>query len=263
MKIRSLLVSRRGEAHLCGARLPRGHVRAAPPRAVPAAPRAPRDVARRARAARPLDAQGREGARGEGRHGGPLAVGGSAASSIPPLAALLAARLQGVAREEALRTALRQAALFRGVNVSRSDVVRARRARRPRPLALRRRARDALDRARVRARYEEAVDRGVDAAPALVVGEEWLVAGRAPSTSTARSSSGTRRCATGSPPRASCTDGHRTARATECACPRARRARPHLALRACPRDLRGFPAASSLGMRVANTLRDRSLPWPP
>jgi predicted DsbA family dithiol-disulfide isomerase len=29
----------------------------------------------------------------------------------------------------------------------------------------------------VRARYEEAVDRGVEVAPALVVGEEWLVAG--------------------------------------------------------------------------------------
>ena len=29
----------------------------------------------------------------------------------------------------------------------------------------------------MRARYEEAVDRGVEVAPALVVGEEWLVAG--------------------------------------------------------------------------------------
>jgi len=99
-------------------------------------------------------------------------------SSIPPLAALLAARLQGVAREEALRTALRQAALFRGVNVSRSDVlyelaehVGLDLSRFAGALAT------PLTERRVRARYEEAVDRGVDAAPALVVGEEWLVAG--------------------------------------------------------------------------------------
>jgi predicted DsbA family dithiol-disulfide isomerase len=99
-------------------------------------------------------------------------------SSIPPLAALAAARLQGDAREEALRTLLRQAALFRGVNVSRTDVL----------YELAERAGLDVSRfacalatpwteRRVRARYEEAVDRGVEVAPALVLGEEWLIAG--------------------------------------------------------------------------------------
>ena len=100
------------------------------------------------------------------------------------------------------------------------------------------------------------MDRGVDAAPALVVGEEWLVAGPRSVDEYREILERYAQVRHGSLPRASCTDGHRTAR-TECARPRARRARPHLALRACPRDLRGFPAASSLGMRVANTLRDK------
>ncbi|HSD19268.1 MAG TPA: DsbA family protein [Anaeromyxobacter sp.] len=99
-------------------------------------------------------------------------------SSIPPLAALAAARLQGAAREEALRIALRQAALFRGVNVSRRDVLYELAERVGLDLS---RFAGALttpwSERRVRARYEEAVDRGVEVAPALVVGEEWLVAG--------------------------------------------------------------------------------------
>ncbi len=99
-------------------------------------------------------------------------------SSIPPLAALAAARLQGVGREEALRTALRQAALFRGVNVSRRDVLYELAGCAGLDVS---RFASALStpwtERRVRACYEEAVDRGVEVAPALVVGEEWLVAG--------------------------------------------------------------------------------------
>jgi predicted DsbA family dithiol-disulfide isomerase len=99
-------------------------------------------------------------------------------SSVPVLAALAAARLQGAAREDALRDALREAALFRGVNVARRDVLYelAERA----GLDVERFhgafAAPHLER-RVRARYEEAVGRGVDVAPALVIGEEWLVTG--------------------------------------------------------------------------------------
>lgn len=99
-------------------------------------------------------------------------------SSVPVLAALFAARLQGAAREDALRDALRQAALFRGVNVARRDVL----------YELAERAGLDVERfagalaaphteRRVRACYEEAVGRGVEVAPALVIGEEWLVAG--------------------------------------------------------------------------------------
>jgi predicted DsbA family dithiol-disulfide isomerase len=99
-------------------------------------------------------------------------------SSMPVLAALAAARLQGCAREDALRGALREAALFRGVNVARHDVLYeiAERAgldigRFAGALAAPQTER------RVRERYEEAVGRGVEIAPALVIGEEWLVAG--------------------------------------------------------------------------------------
>jgi predicted DsbA family dithiol-disulfide isomerase len=99
-------------------------------------------------------------------------------SSIPVLAALAAARLQGAAHEGALRDALRQAALFRGVNVARRDVLYELAERAGLDLA---RFAGALaaphTERRVRARYEQAVGRGVDVAPALVIGEEWLVAG--------------------------------------------------------------------------------------
>jgi predicted DsbA family dithiol-disulfide isomerase len=99
-------------------------------------------------------------------------------SSIPPLAALAAARQQGKDREQMLRGALREAALFRGVNVSRRDVL----------YELAERAGLDVERfagtlsapqteRRIRERFEDALDRGVEVAPALVIGEEWLVAG--------------------------------------------------------------------------------------
>ncbi len=99
-------------------------------------------------------------------------------SSLPALTALAAARLQGAAREDALRAAIREAALVRGLNVARSDVL----------VELADRA--GLDVARfatalaapgterlVRDAVEAALERGVERAPALVIGDEWLVAG--------------------------------------------------------------------------------------
>jgi predicted DsbA family dithiol-disulfide isomerase len=98
--------------------------------------------------------------------------------SLPALTALVAARLQGRTRETVLRAALREAALFRGLNVARTDVL----------LELAERA--GLDLARfaaafaapsstqrVRDALEEALDKGVRQVPALVVGDAWLVAG--------------------------------------------------------------------------------------
>ncbi len=99
-------------------------------------------------------------------------------SSFPVLTALYAARLQGATRELALRAAIREAAHYRGLNVSRTDVL----------LELAELA--GLDVARFAAalaapatgsRVEEALraalERGVREVPALVIGNEWLVVG--------------------------------------------------------------------------------------
>ncbi|HET7754719.1 MAG TPA: DsbA family protein [Anaeromyxobacteraceae bacterium] len=100
-------------------------------------------------------------------------------SSAPPLLALAAARLQGAAKEAALRAALREAALVRGLDVSRADVI-AEVASRTTGLDLSRflsalRA-PATERS-VRAAFNAALDRGVETAPSLVIGEEWLIPG--------------------------------------------------------------------------------------
>ena len=99
-------------------------------------------------------------------------------SSVPVLVALAAARLQGAAGEAAFRAAVRQAAFYRGLNVSRSDVL----------LELAERA--GLDLAafsevlsspsaevRVHQALQAAQERGVEEAPSLVIGDEWLVVG--------------------------------------------------------------------------------------
>jgi predicted DsbA family dithiol-disulfide isomerase len=99
-------------------------------------------------------------------------------SSMPALTALAAARLQGGRREDALRAALREAALVRGVNVSRADVlleIAERTGLDVRRFAAAFSAR--ATRARVEDEVERARDRGIDGPPALVVGEEWLVSG--------------------------------------------------------------------------------------
>ena len=99
-------------------------------------------------------------------------------SSLPALTALAAARLQGHSREAALRAAIREASLVRGINVGRADVLLELADRAGLDLgrfagafaapATERRVRETLDEARAR---------GIRDAPALVIGEEWLVAG--------------------------------------------------------------------------------------
>jgi predicted DsbA family dithiol-disulfide isomerase len=99
-------------------------------------------------------------------------------TSVPALTALAAARLQGPAREKALRKALQDAAFQQGVNVTRRDVL------------LELAERSGLDVTKfvgalkschiergIRAAFEDALDKGIDGAPALVIGDEWLVAG--------------------------------------------------------------------------------------
>jgi predicted DsbA family dithiol-disulfide isomerase len=99
-------------------------------------------------------------------------------SSLPVLAALFAARLQGAAREGALLDAVREAALFRGVNPARPDVLfeLAERAGLDLSRFAAALAAPGTER-RVREAYEETVASGVGGAPALVIGDEWLVAG--------------------------------------------------------------------------------------
>jgi predicted DsbA family dithiol-disulfide isomerase len=99
-------------------------------------------------------------------------------TTLPALAAIEAARLQGVARESAFRSALRDAALVRGINATRRDVLYELAgaagldvARFATALAA-----PATER-RVLESYDEALGKGIEAAPALVVGDEWLVAG--------------------------------------------------------------------------------------
>jgi predicted DsbA family dithiol-disulfide isomerase len=99
-------------------------------------------------------------------------------TTIPALNALAAARMQGVAREEALRCAIREAGLVRGINVTRPDVLYELAGAAGLDMerfagAL---AAPATER-RVRETFEEALEKGIDVAPALVIGEEWLVAG--------------------------------------------------------------------------------------
>jgi predicted DsbA family dithiol-disulfide isomerase len=99
-------------------------------------------------------------------------------TTLPVLTALAAARLQGFAREDALREAIREAGLVRGINVTRRDVLyelaqaagldMARFAAALAAPATERRVRDA---------FEAAVDSGIENAPALVIGDEWLVTG--------------------------------------------------------------------------------------
>jgi predicted DsbA family dithiol-disulfide isomerase len=99
-------------------------------------------------------------------------------TTVPALAALEAARLQGGGREAAFRAAVRDAALVRGIDATRGDVLYelagaagldvARFA-----VAL---AGGASER-RVLDIVEDARAKGIESVPALVIGEEWLVAG--------------------------------------------------------------------------------------
>ena len=99
-------------------------------------------------------------------------------SSIPPLAALEAARLQGHEQRDRLAYALRRAALEQGINVSRSDVV------------LELASSVGLNMNRFAAAFQAiqarrlivdehrlAVGRGVKGVPALVLAGRWLLTG--------------------------------------------------------------------------------------
>jgi predicted DsbA family dithiol-disulfide isomerase len=101
------------------------------------------------------------------------------ASGAPALVALAAARLQGAEQEATLRAALREAALVRGLDVSRQDVL-VEVASRDATLDLGRflsALRAPATERQVRAAFDDAIDRGIETAPAVVVGEEWLVTG--------------------------------------------------------------------------------------
>jgi len=99
-------------------------------------------------------------------------------SSLPVLAALLAARLQGPGSEATLLDAIRDAALFRGVNPARPDVLFELAERAGLDLSRFAAALSApATERRVREAFEEAVADGIGGAPALVIGDEWLVAG--------------------------------------------------------------------------------------
>jgi predicted DsbA family dithiol-disulfide isomerase len=99
-------------------------------------------------------------------------------TTVPVLTALAAARLQGAAREDALREAIREAGLVRGINVTRRDVLYELAetsgldvVRFAGAFAAPATERKVLD------VFEDAVSKGVEGAPALVIGDEWLVLG--------------------------------------------------------------------------------------
>lgn len=99
-------------------------------------------------------------------------------SSYPPLAALAAARAQGPAAETRLRLALRKAAFVRGLNISRRDVileVADAAGLDPAKLAVGLSS-TAVERS-VAEEHEAAMEENIDAIPAIVIGDEWLVTG--------------------------------------------------------------------------------------
>jgi predicted DsbA family dithiol-disulfide isomerase len=99
-------------------------------------------------------------------------------STLPALAAVIAARLQGAAREIALRDALRDAALIRGLDPTRRDVLLELAAAAGLDVGRFEAALSAPStERRVLDSFDEALGKGVEAAPALVIGDEWLVAG--------------------------------------------------------------------------------------
>lgn len=99
-------------------------------------------------------------------------------TTVPVLTALAAARLQGAAREDAMRDAIREAGLVRGINVTRRDVLYELAGTAGLDVArfAGAFAAPATER-RVIESFEDAVDKGIEGAPALVIGGEWLVLG--------------------------------------------------------------------------------------
>jgi predicted DsbA family dithiol-disulfide isomerase len=99
-------------------------------------------------------------------------------STLPALAAVVAARLQGAAREAALRDALRDAALVRGLDATRRDVLLELASAAGLDVARFEAALSAPStERRVLESLDEALAKGIESVPALVVGDEWLVSG--------------------------------------------------------------------------------------
>lgn len=130
-----------------------------------------------ARAVRDLEAAGQE------REALPLrhelwTSGDPPRSSVEPLAALEAARLQGEAARLALQTRLRHAALEQGLNVTRPDVVFELAARAG--LQMNRFAAafgSPETRRLIREEYGLARSRGVRRVPTLVIASRWMISG--------------------------------------------------------------------------------------
>jgi predicted DsbA family dithiol-disulfide isomerase len=102
-------------------------------------------------------------------------------SSAPALVAIAAARLQGRPAEQALREALREAALVSGIDVSRTDVIMEVAARAGLDLARFVPAFEAPGTERaLLADVEAAQELGVRSGPALVIDDDWLVTGLRP-----------------------------------------------------------------------------------
>ena len=99
-------------------------------------------------------------------------------SPAPALVAVAAAALQGRAAANGLREALREAALVRGLDVSRTDIVMEVAARAGVDLArfVPAFAAPATERALLD-EITEAAELGIRSGPALVIGDDWMVAG--------------------------------------------------------------------------------------
>jgi predicted DsbA family dithiol-disulfide isomerase len=99
-------------------------------------------------------------------------------SSLPPLVALEAARVQGEGAQRALLKALRMAAFLRGVNIARRDVLLE--VAEGAGLDVPRFLRD-LDDPRAGEGLQEGLDdaesMGIRGVPAVVIGDEWLMQG--------------------------------------------------------------------------------------
>lgn len=99
-------------------------------------------------------------------------------TSVPACTAIAAARLQGASHEAALREAIREAALVRGLNVARTDVLLELAERTGLDLgSFTRTFLSPTTEQQIRDTLLDAQDRGIQEAPALVIGDEWLVAG--------------------------------------------------------------------------------------
>lgn len=100
-------------------------------------------------------------------------------SSWPPLFALQAASIVGGNQgAERLLVELRTAAFFHGVNITRDDVILEIAEKVGLPLARFSNAyQSETTRRAVRRQHEEALDRGIDSVPTVILGDEWLLAG--------------------------------------------------------------------------------------